>query len=243
MFICGSIVFKNFWNAKSAFSTFLFLNWFQLWSQILGGYHWGNLCDMETIWDNFFHIGHICHDVHCTVWQCFLGQSKSIQIRAYRAWIKAIYIPTCRVFHALSFGISFVEIEANLTNLAWAIFCLFGEFLHWKRVISSVNNWTWQPFLCLNQEYSILEDINIKFQGDIYIKLKGFSRWFLWYQQFWDWMSVGPGIWCRSWPTYMSAGGWPVGISNSDTNGFIYPKLQWIQTSPVGMIWPLMSPS
>ncbi len=56
MFVCGSIVFKNFWNAKSAFSTFLFLNWFQLWSYILGGYHWGNLCDvvLEGIWDIFY---------------------------------------------------------------------------------------------------------------------------------------------------------------------------------------------
>ncbi len=56
MFVCRLIVFKNFRNAKSAFSTFLFLNQFQLWSYILGGYHWGNLCDMvlEGIWDIFY---------------------------------------------------------------------------------------------------------------------------------------------------------------------------------------------
>ena len=55
-FVCRSIVFKNFQNAKSVFSTFLFLNRFQLWSQILGGYYWGNLCDvvLEIIWDIFF---------------------------------------------------------------------------------------------------------------------------------------------------------------------------------------------
>ncbi len=30
-----------FGKARSVFLTFLFLNWFQVWSQILGGYDWG----------------------------------------------------------------------------------------------------------------------------------------------------------------------------------------------------------
>ncbi len=59
-------MFKVFQNAKSAFSTFLFLNRFQLWLYILGGYHWGNLSDVgwrlsEMV---FFHVGHICHVHH-----------------------------------------------------------------------------------------------------------------------------------------------------------------------------------
>ena len=36
-FVCGSIMFKNFRNTKSAFSTFLFLNWFQLCFHFLEG--------------------------------------------------------------------------------------------------------------------------------------------------------------------------------------------------------------
>ena len=46
VFVCRSIMFENVWNAKSVFSTFLFLNRFQLWLQILGGYDWGNLWDI-----------------------------------------------------------------------------------------------------------------------------------------------------------------------------------------------------
>ncbi len=76
-FVCGSIVFKKFCNTKSAFSTFLFLNWFQLWLQILGGYDWGNFWDvvLEGIWDIFFHVWSILViDSHLwALWPSFSG--------------------------------------------------------------------------------------------------------------------------------------------------------------------------
>ncbi len=46
VFVCRLIMFEIFANAKSAFLTFLFLDKFQLWLLILGGYEWGNLWDM-----------------------------------------------------------------------------------------------------------------------------------------------------------------------------------------------------
>ena len=49
VFVCGSIVFEIFRNAKSAILTFLFVDQFQLWLQILGGYDWGILCDV-VLW-------------------------------------------------------------------------------------------------------------------------------------------------------------------------------------------------
>ncbi len=46
-------MFKIFGNATCAFLTFLFLDLFQLWSQILGGYGWGMhaLFFVHTVWD------------------------------------------------------------------------------------------------------------------------------------------------------------------------------------------------
>ena len=43
VFVYRLIMFEIFGNAKSAFLTFLFLDKFQLWLLILGGYEWGNL--------------------------------------------------------------------------------------------------------------------------------------------------------------------------------------------------------
>ncbi len=49
VFVCGSIVFEIFRNATSAILTFLFVDQFQLWLQILGSYDWGILCDV-VLW-------------------------------------------------------------------------------------------------------------------------------------------------------------------------------------------------
>ncbi len=46
VFVCRSIMFQIFRNAKSAFSTFLFLDLFQLWYPIVGGYEKYNFLDV-----------------------------------------------------------------------------------------------------------------------------------------------------------------------------------------------------
>ncbi len=55
---------KIFKMQKSAFSTFLFLNRFQLWSQILGGCHWGNLCDVVLVDIWYFFSSYLCYLGH-----------------------------------------------------------------------------------------------------------------------------------------------------------------------------------
>ena len=121
VFICGSIVFKNFWNAKSAFSTFLFVDSFQLWLQILRGYDWGILCDM--VWRLFEKL---CYMRHMRV--RILGYFwllEACQESCRKLWRgKSLRRPWTYFFVLVQGGFSQTFVHFTVTGLCWAETCL-----------------------------------------------------------------------------------------------------------------------
>ncbi len=165
-------MFKNFRSAKSVFSTFLFLNRFQLWLYILGGYHWGNLCDMgwrlsEII---FFTLVTFVTYTHIPLeWQ---GSSLRANLNPSASWLSEHvgmwYIYQIKgLLKPIWMGLVMVAFDVNKLSKFWVFLShLLTTYIRVLTVMSSVNK-SGAILMCFDWKILYLSDLFCEFWGNI----------------------------------------------------------------------------